>query len=233
METLNISGNPLFYKVMSEIQASIDHNKKQPFLQNARKEFEHNPINSIGVLTSLVALVVTPVIALLFNNNSASVPSSPSSGVVLLAGELNIRNLLLSITFFLAATSAGALLTRLISHYTAFGSFVFSILTAVLAGFLSLLFVELFPIRAMDDLTNTSLKDAVKYGVTFIYLVINGEAALKWFASPGKNSSDDASPDGVVVFSGVALILFVWFGLLSSGINKLVTAFLATPIVQP
>jgi hypothetical protein len=85
----------------------------------------------------------------------------------------------------------------------------------------------------MDDVAYTSLKTAVKYGVAFIYIVINGEAALKSLASPSKDSSDDTSSDGIAVLGFIGITLFVWSGLLNSGINEMVTAFSTTPIAQP
>jgi hypothetical protein len=200
--------------------------------QYAIDEFKRSPITvtaaAIGVLVAFAALVVawlayagTPSVAA----TSASVPP---------VTNFQLTNLLLVMSFFLASSLSCATLIHTLNRAHPFHALVFSIPVAVAVAFLTLLILQLAPPRPTTNQTLNVAIDTVFWATLLVFLAVNGRStalAVVDAQSSSKRESgseqawDDKKEAGGAIFV-LFIVLVVWCGVVSAGINKLAQLFL-------
>lgn len=196
------------------------------------EELSRSPITVISTVTGVLIAGLALLVAWLQYVSQISTPVLSSSGVVLQSKQLNLSNLGLGISFFLASTFSAGSLIRLAARHHDFAAFFLSIPAAVLTAFSSLVVLQLAPPRVMNATALASAQDLVFYGTMVVFIAINGLAVLRDLVShtqsrdaeqEEKARTKDSGGGGLLV---AALLLLIWGGVVSSGLSKLVMTFL-------
>lgn len=197
----------------------------------AAKEFIRSPIVVTATVLGVLASIGGFFYSTLQSATIQAIASPAATGAA--AHGLHLPNLVFVMSFFLASSLSAASLIRLLYRLFPFHAMVLSVPVAVLTGFLSLLVLQLAPARPFTEHTLEQGKDVVFWATLFVYVAINGRAAIDWVidADPAKRSDEaGAKTSGDARDSGPLFVLvvqlLVWCGLVSAGISKLVQLFL-------
>ncbi len=204
--------------------------------ENVVEELRRSPLTLTLTVIGLVIAALASIPAWLPYISQASAPTT-SSSVTATPDSLNLRNLSILISFFLASTFSAASLIRLTAHLHSFAAFVLSIPAAVLTSFFSLVILNSVPLKAMNETEYAAAIDSVLYGTVAIFVAVNGLSVLRGLfldSSPStskmneSSSSTNSGTEGVAFLLLSLLLLVIWSNLVSTGLSKLVTAFLTS-----
>ena len=188
------------------------------------EEVKRTPLAAVsGALSSVVALLSLALAWAQFRAGS-STSSVPASVEAQQAGELILGNILLALAYFLAATTAVALLLRALGRQHKAAAFFASIPLVSLTNFSAVLVLYLVPPRKLTTQLFASAHDLVFYGSAAIVIAFCGSAVLRSLANFDRRSNAEGKEEGGTVGSVLllaAIILFGWGTLVFAGQARL------------
>lgn len=204
--------------------------------ENVREELKRSPLAVFSTIATVVLAALALLVAWLQYAGEPSVAASNAVSPVPV-GDLQLSNLLVVVSFFLAATFSAASVIRILERSHPFPAMVLSVPAAVGAGFCTLLVLKLVPPRALTPDLLGAGRDAVFWGTLFVFVAINGLSVIRGFIHNSASqaprvpvaatkSAGDNGADGGVSLVGVLFMLAVWGGLVSAGMTKLTLLFL-------
>lgn len=201
--------------------------------ENAVKEFRRSPITVAATVIGVTVATLSLLIA--WSQNDGQLPTSISTefDAVSQPNLLSLKNLFILTAFFFASTFSIASLIRLVARLHSFAAFVLSVPAAVLTSFSSLVVLNLVPPRALDATAQAAAIDSIHYGTVAIFVAINGLPILRLFFGAFVENSDESKNsttsgyDGMFILILILFLLFMWSNLVSTGLSRLVTTFLA------
>ncbi|WP_150123452.1 hypothetical protein [Halotalea alkalilenta] len=148
------------------------------------------------------------------------------------ATDINVANLLLILSFFLAISLSMACIIKLLARVYPFPALVLSVVISVLANFLTLVVMHLVPPRQLTEASIDLASDLLMYGSTLIMIAINGLPIIQSFVAPLSSQENNArdnssgtktsSNNFIAALLLLGVLLLIWCKLVSSGQNKLI-----------
>ena len=156
-------------------------------------------------------------------------PPAIASTAVVTQSQLHLSNLLFVVAFFLASALSLASAVRMLARVHWFGALFISVLAAVIAGFGTMVMLTFSPPKALTPERLTNAENVVFWGVTIIFVALNGLPVVRDLATPTarKTEKPNDGMDGLGVIGLALIILLSWSGFVSAGISKLVHLFLS------
>jgi hypothetical protein len=200
------------------------------------EEFKRSPVTVLATVAGVALTAGSLLLAWLQYAHPSTAPTAPVQ-----PGQgpgINIANLLLVLSYFLAATFTVASLLRFLARYHGFAAFILSIPAAVLSSFSSLVVLSFAPPRPLTAEAFATAKDSALYGTVAIFVAIGGLAVIRDFLSPVRPPvSTPAVASGSKESKGgeigvVLILLLVWSTLVSNGLSKLVISFIDIPMAK-
>jgi hypothetical protein len=195
-------------------------------------EFKRSPITLL--LTGVSVIVAVAGVFLAWLQYSGASPILPSGTVsTLQTNRLNLSNLGLAISFFLAVTFIFASLTRMLAKVHGFAALLLSVPSAVLSSFSTLVVLYFAPVRMMTPEAHASLLDIVFYGTAIGFIAINGRPVLIGVLDTPRKKDESGneiskdSLDGVALIFASIIFVSIWGSAVSSGLTRMVKTFLA------
>lgn len=202
------------------------------FKENIREELEKSPLTVVATVVGVFVAFLALLVAWLQYAGPTAVSSQGVTTSVPL--ELQLSNLLVLISFFLAASFSSASLIRMLERSHPFPAMVLSVPTAVLASFSTLVIIKLTPPRSMTPELFATAQDVVYWSTLFVFVALNGRSIALDIASPNTSGphvqtpalSEKKESDGLGMLVALLVMLAIWGGLVSAGLSKLTQLFL-------
>ena len=183
------------------------------------EEVKRTPLAAIsGVLSAFVALLSLALAWVQFRTGSSTLSASASVEAQQ-AGELFLGNLLLVVAYFLAATTAVALLLRIFGRKHKTASFFASIPLVSLTNFSTVLVLYLAPPRKLSVQLFASAHDLIFYASAAIVIAFCGSAVLRNIAifdhekrepSKAEGEEEGGTVGGFLFLAAILLIGWSW-----------------------
>ncbi|MDT4836828.1 hypothetical protein FQZ97_705420 [compost metagenome] len=201
-----------------------------PFKRSITNELRRSPVS---ILLTTVGLAIAALGLALAHRTNLPSELPPTITLQPPSNELIIGNILLAVSFFLAATVSGASLIRILAKKYDFAALIASIPLAALTNFFSILVIYLAPPRNITTQLFTSAHDIVFYASTSIYVAFCGMAVIRDLATPSTKKREESDPksehqesNGLSALVVSLFLLLVWGSLVLSGQTHLTNTFL-------
>lgn len=198
------------------------------------EEFRRNPLSVSSTVVGVIIAACGLLIAWLQFIDRVPASEFEPSSISTPPHELSLANILLVVSFFLAASFSTASIIRMIARTHAFPALVLSILGAILVIFASLLVLYLAPPKKMTPEAITAANDAVFYGTVVIFIAFNGLPVISNLAAPisaSENKQEGKDEKEVKEYIGgmigmIIILLLIWSVCVGKGQEMLVRTFL-------
>lgn len=196
------------------------------FFEHTKEELRRSPLT---VVATIVGVVVSTLALIVGYLQYAGPPAIVSTATVVQSQQLHLSNLLFVLAFFLAASLSLSSAIRMLARVHWFGALFGSVLSAVLAGFGTMVMLMFSPPKALTPERVTDAENLVFWGVTIIFVAVNGLPVVRDLATPVQRNTDRPNDgmDGLGVLGLAVIILRAWSGFVAAGISKLVRLFLS------
>ncbi|WP_146012991.1 MULTISPECIES: hypothetical protein [unclassified Pseudomonas] len=196
-------------------------------------EIKRAPIATLSILVGAIGGCLAFFFAGIQPNSQSPILSPALSGAVDSVGAVEIRNILMVMSFFLFSSFLGAGVVRFVAKKHEVASILLSVLIAAVTNFSTLFLVYLAPPRARSYQLFYAAHDNVFYASMVVYLTVCGAAVFKDIYHSiqpdlkDKSSGDDAKEANGIGFLFVAAILIaLWGWAVFAGQKRLTDTFL-------
>lgn len=191
------------------------------------EEFKRAPIATTAILVGAIGSILMFIFAGIQPHSEPKITSPNLNGSANGLGVIEVKNILMVISFFLFSSFLGAGLVRLIAKKHENASIVLSILIASLTNFLTIFFVFLAPPRTISEQLFHAAHNNVFYTSMLVYLTVCGSAVLKDIGGAILSKPDDkSSGDGMAFLLVAGLLIAVWGWAVFAAQKQLTEAFL-------
>jgi hypothetical protein len=176
-------------------------------------EFGKAPIQTTGTIIALLATVITSTAGWWLS--SKGVQGKPANLLPATFPEVLGRRSL-AVAMFLASSTAGALLSRIVFKFSKVSAFFVSIIAADIAVLLSQVGADMAGLRVSYKLPD--LANLIFYSVMMMFLAINGEMTAKSFLDQSKGRTDsERGDDAIASLFFAAVVLGIWGSMVGFG----------------
>ncbi|OCW20930.1 hypothetical protein C9382_11760 [Pseudomonas aylmerensis] len=190
-------------------------------------EFKRAPIATTAILVGAIGSVLMFIFAGTQPHSESKITSPILNGSANGVGVIEVKNILMVISFFLFSSFLGAGIVRLIAKKYENASIVLSILIASFTNFLTIFFVFLAPPRAVSEQLFHAAHNNVFYTSMLVYLTVCGSAVFKDIGRTMLSEPEDKSSGGGMAFLLVAgLLIAIWGWAVFAAQKRLTETFL-------